>query len=424
MSHNGSFFRNGHRPRVVITGIGAVTPLAHNWPDTWRSLVAGVSAAAPITHFDATDYPTRFAASVRDFDPTKFMDAKEAKRLGSVTHFGWAAALEAIQDAGLDLSREDRERVGIDIGSAFGALDIVEQQAIVLAEGGPRRIRPAIGPAVLISTTPCYVSIQLGITGPVNSQVTACATGIVSLGEAMRRLQRGEVDVMIAGGTDSFQTPLLMATFSRLGALSTRNDDPVHACRPFCRTRDGLLMGEGAAIMVLETLEHAQARGARILAEIVGYALTADAYNLAAPDPAGRGAARAMRLAMQEAGIAGADVDYICAHGTATQLNDSSETAAIKLALGEAAYDTRVSSIKSMVGHMMGAAGAISAATLVGAIQHGIVPPTINYFEPDPECDLNYVPNRAEPRQVDVAMCNAFGFGGQNASMVIRRFRP
>lgn len=415
---------NGAQPRVVITGIGAVTPLAHNWPDTWRALVAGTSAARPITRFDTSDFLTRFAASVQDFDPTKVMDAKEAKRLANVTHFAWSAAVEAVADAALDLSREDSDRVGIDIGSAFGALDIMESQVLLLAEGGPRRIRPALGPSVLISTTPCYVSIQMGITGPVNSQVTACATGIASLGEAARRLQRGEVDVMIAGGSDSFQTPLLMAAFSRLGALSTRNDDPLTACRPFCKTRDGLLMGEGATIMVLETLQHAQARNARILAEITGYALTADAYNLAAPDPAGIGAAKAMRLAMQEAGIDGADVDYICAHGTATALNDPSETAAIKRALGEAAYDTRVSSIKSMVGHMMGAAGAISAATLVGAIQNSVVPPTINYFERDPECDLNYVPNVAEQRTVDVAMCNAFGFGGQNASMVIERFVP
>lgn len=415
---------NGATPRVVITGVGAVTPMANNWPDTWKGLVAGRSTAQSITRFDTTDYPTRFAASVQNFDPTKVMDPKEAKRLANVTQFAWAASAEAVAHAGLDLAKEDRDRVGIDIGSAFGALDIMEGQVLVLAEGGPRRIRPAVGPSVLISTTPCYVSIQLGITGPVNSQVAACATGIASIGEAARRMQRGEVDVMIAGGTDSFQTPLLMAGFSRLGALSTRNDEPATACRPFCKTRDGLLMGEGTTILVLETLDHALARGARILAEITGYALTADAYNLAAPDPTGIGAAKAMKLAMKEAGIIGSDVDYIAAHGTATALNDPSETVAIKLALGEAAYSTRISSNKSMVGHMMGAAGAISAATLVGAIQDGVAPPTINYVEPDPECDLNYVPNVAEQRQVDVAMCNAFGFGGQNASMVIERFVP
>jgi 3-oxoacyl-[acyl-carrier-protein] synthase II len=275
---------------------------------------------------------------------------------------------------------------------------------------------------VLISTTPCFIAINLGVTGPVDSRMSACATGITSLGEAMRRLQRNEVDVMIAGGTDAFQTPLMMASFSRLGAMSTRNDDPATACRPFCATRDGLILGEGATVMVLETLEHAQARGARILAEITGFGVSSDAFHIAAPEPTGIGAAKAMRNAMREAGIEASDVAYIAAHGTATKLNDPSETAAIKLALGEAAYDTRISSAKSMVGHMMGAAGAISAAAVVGAIQDSVVPPTINYREPDPECDLNFVPNRAEQRRVDVGMCNAFGFGGQNASMVIERF--
>lgn len=424
MNHNGNHSHNGAHQRVVITGVGAVTPLGHSWPETWRNLVAGVSAARRITHFDPTDFPTQFACSVTDFDAAKYMDAKEAKRLGAVTQFAWTATQEAVADAGLDLAREDKDRIGIEMGSAFGALDLLEQQVLVLDKGGPRRIKPTVGPAVLISTTPCYIAINLGVTGPVDSRMSACATGITSLGDAMRRLQRDEVDVMIAGGTDSFQTPLMVASFSRLGAMSTRNDDPATACRPFCRTRDGLTLGEGATVMVLETLERAQARGARILAEISGCGLSSDAYNLAAPDPTGAGAAKAMRLAMREAGIQGSEVDYIAAHGTATRLNDPSETAAIKLALGEAAYDTRISSVKSMVGHMMGAAGTISAAAVVGAIQRGVVPPTINYMEPDPECDLSFVPNQAEQRRVEVGMCNAFGFGGQNASMVIRRYQP
>jgi 3-oxoacyl-[acyl-carrier-protein] synthase II len=423
MNNNGSYSRNGVPTRVVITGIGAVTPLGHSWHETWKNLVAGVSAGRRVTHFDATDYPTKFACSVTDFDATKYMDAKEAKRLGTVTQYAWTASQEAITHAGLDLAHQDMDRVGIEMGSAFGALDLLEQQVLVLDKGGPRRIKPTVGPSVLISTTPCYIAINLGVTGPVDSRMSACATGITSLGEALRRLQRGEVDVMIAGGSDAFQTPLMMASFSRLGAMSTRNDDPATACRPFCATRDGLILGEGATVMVLETVEHAQARGARILAEITGCGLSSDAYNLAAPDPTGIGAAKAMKLAMREAGIVGSDVDYIAAHGTATRLNDPSETAAIKLALGEAAYDTRISSAKSMVGHMMGAAGAISAAAIVGAIQDGVVPPTINYMQPDPECDLNFVPNRAEQRQVDVGVCNAFGFGGQNASMVIKRFQ-
>lgn len=414
--------QNGHAPRVVVTGIGAVSPLGHTWPDTWTALKAGTSAGRRITRFDPSDYPTQFACSVMDFDPSKYMDFKEAKRLGAVTHFAWAAIQEAIVHSGLDLKQEDLDRVGLEVGSAFGAMDILEEQVLVLYNDGSRRIKPTLAPAVLISTTPAYASIQLGITGPIDSRMSACATGITSLGEAARKLQRGEVDVMIAGGTDSFQTPVMMVSFSRLGAMSTRNDDPATACRPFCNTRDGMILGEGATMMALETLEHAQARGATILAEITGWALTSDAYNMAAPDPSGKGAARAMKLAMREAQITGEDIDYICAHGTGTRLNDSSETVAIKAALGEAAYDTRISSIKSMVGHMMGAAGAISAAALVSAIQDSIVPPTINYHEPDPECDLHYVPNQAEERQVDAAMCNAFGFGGQNASMVIERF--
>jgi 3-oxoacyl-[acyl-carrier-protein] synthase II len=424
MNHNGSNFRNGAMARVVITGLGAVTPLGHSWPETWRNLVAGVSAGRRVTHFDPTDFPTQFACSVTDFEPAKYMDAKEAKRLGTVTQYAWVATQEALASSGLNLDHEDKDRVGIEMGSAFGALDLLEQQVLVLDKGGPRRIKPTVGPSVLISTTPCYIAINLGVTGPIDSRMSACATGITSLGEAMRRLQRDEVDVMIAGGSDAFQTPLMMASFSRLGAMSTRNDNPVTACRPFCATRDGLILGEGATVMVLETLAHAQARGAHILAEVTGVGLTSDAYNLAAPDPTGGGAAKAMKLAMREAGVSGGDVAFVAAHGTATRLNDPSETSAIKLAFGEAAYDTRISSVKSMVGHMMGAAGAISAASIVGAIQDGVVPPTINYMEPDPECDLHYVPNRAEQRAVDVGMANAFGFGGQNASMVIERFKP
>lgn len=422
MNNNGNSHHNGYSPRVVITGIGAITPLGHSWSETWQNLLAGVSAGRRVTHFDPTNYPTQFACSVTDFNPAQYMDAKEAKRLGTVTQYAWVATQEALVDAGLDLGPIDKDRVGIEMGSAFGALDLLEEQVLALEKGGPRRIKPTVGPSVLISTTPCYIAINLGITGPVDSRMSACATGITSIGEAMRRLQRREVDVMIAGGADAFQTPLMMASFSRLGAMSTRNDDPATACRPFCATRDGLILGEGATVMVLETLEHAQARGARILAEVTGLGLSSDAYNMAAPDPSGIGAAKAMRYAMREAGIDGSEVDFIAAHGTATKLNDPSETAAIKQALGEAAYDTRISSVKSMVGHMMGAAGSISAAAIVGAIQDGMVPPTINYVEPDPECDLNYVPNQAEQRQVDVGMCNAFGFGGQNASMVIRRF--
>ncbi|MEA3335510.1 MAG: beta-ketoacyl-ACP synthase II [Chloroflexota bacterium] len=415
---------NGFRPRIVITGIGAVTPLANTWEGSWQGLTEGVSAGTRISHFDPTGFPTQIACSVQNFNGTDYMHRREARRLGKVTQFAWAAAQEAVSDSGLDMDSEDPERVGIEIGSAFGALNLLEEQAKLLNEGGPRRIKPSVAPSVLISTTPCYVAIRLGVKGPANSQVTACATGITSLGEAAHRIGRGEVDVMVAGGSDSFQSPMIMASFSRLGAMSTRNDDPKTACRPFCATRDGLIMGEGATVMILETLEHAEARGANILGEITGYALTSDAFNLAAPDPTGDGPARAMKMAMKQAGVTGADVDYISAHGTATRLNDPMETKAIKLALGDAAYDTRISSIKSMIGHTMGASGAVGSAVVVNAIRDGLIPPTINYFEVDPECDLNYVPNKAEVCQVDVGMCNGFGFGGQNASIVIRRFVP
>ncbi len=422
MSNHGRV--DGAGPRVVITGVGAITPLGLTWRDSWQAMLEGRSAVRPVTHFDASGYPTRIAALVKEFDPRQYMDHKEAKRLGRVTQFAWAATQEAIANARLDLAAEDPDRVGIEIGSAFGAMDVLEEQSHVLREHGPRRINPTVAPAVLVSTTPCFVAIQLGARGPVDSQVAACASGIVSLGEAARRLQRGEVDVMIAGGADAYASPLILAAFSRLGAMSTRNDEPERACRPFDRTRDGMVLGEGAAIMVMETLEHALARGATILAEFGGYGLTADAHNLAAPDPSGRGAARAMARALAESGLPAEAVNYVCAHGTGTPLNDSAETAAIKHALGEAAYTTAVSSIKSMVGHTMGAAGAVSAAALVQAICEGIVPPTINYQEPDPECDLDYVPNAARRMSVAVAMCNAFGFGGQNASLLLKRFVP
>ncbi|MCD6289173.1 MAG: beta-ketoacyl-ACP synthase II [Anaerolineae bacterium] len=411
-------------PRVVITGIGAITPLGLTWKESWAAMLEGKSAVREITHFDATGFPTRIAAMVKDFDPGEYMPFKETKRLGRVTQFGWAATQQAIAEAGLDMSKEDSERVGIEIGSAFGALDILERQSILLRDNGPRRVNPASAPAVLISTTPCYVAIRLGAHGPVNSPVAACATGVVSLGEAVRRLQRGEIDVAIAGGADAYTSPLIMAAFSRLGAMSTHNDEPERACRPFDRTRDGMVLGEGAVVMVLETLEHAQARGAKILAEFGGYGLSADAYNLAAPDPNGRGAALAMTKALGEAAMAPEDIGYICAHGTGTQLNDVAETAAIKRAFGDTAYRIPVSSVKSMVGHMMGASGALSAAVLVQAINDGIVPPTINYQEPDPECDLDYVPNESRRVQVDAAICNAFGFGGQNASLLLKRFEP
>ena len=410
--------------RVVITGIGAISGLGLDANSTWEGMLAGRTGAGRITHYDPSALPTQIVVAVKDFDPQQVMGRRDARRLGRVTHLATAAVEEALADSGLDLEQEDRTRVGVELGSAFGALDFVEEQACAIRDRGPRAINPAKAPAVLITTTPCYLGIRYGLQGPANSPVAACATGVVSIGEAARRIQRGEADVMLAGGADSYMTPLIMAAFSRLGAMSTRNDEPETACRPFDLTRDGMIMGEGAAVFVLEELEHALARGARILAEYGGMGFTLDAYNMAAPHPEGDGAARAMQRALAEAELLPQAIDYISAHGTGTKLNDISETKAMKTALGEHAYHVPAPSIKPMVGHAMGASGAFGVLTIVKAIETGWIPPTINYNVPDPECDLDYVPNQARQHHVDVGMANAFGFGGQNGSIIIKRYEP
>jgi len=409
---------------VVITGLGAVSPLGLDVRSTWENMLAGRTGAARISVYDPSDLPTQFAAIIQDFDARKYLGRREVRRLGRLTHLAIAATEEAIADAGLDLAQEDPTRVGIEMGSAFGALNIVEDQACVIREKGPRAINPAVAPAVLITTTPCHMAIRYGIRGPANSPVAACATGVVALGEAARRIQRGEVDVMLAGGADSYYSRLILAAFSRLGAMSTRNDSPETACRPFDAERDGMLMGEGAVTMILESLEHAQARGAQILAEYGGMGFTVDAYNMAAPDPEGDGAARAIMQALAEAGLSPDDVDAVAAHGTGTYLNDISETKALKRALGARAYQIPTPSIKPMIGHAMGAAGAFNALVIIQAIRTGWIPPTINYSVPDPECDLDYVPNEARRVHVDAGIANAFGFGGQNGTILIKRFEP
>jgi len=410
--------------RVVITGMGVVSGLGLDANATWEGMLAGRTGAVRITDYDPSDLPTQIVVSVKDFDPSKYMDRREVRRLGRVTHLAVVATMEALAHSGLDFEQEDLTRVGIEIGSAFGALDFVETQACILKEKGPRSFNPAKAPAVLITTTPCHIGIRYGIQGPVNSPVVACATGVVSVGEAARRIQRGEADVMLAGGTDSYMTPLIMSAFSRLGAMSTRNDEPETACRPFDLTRDGMIMGEGAAVMVMESEEHALARGATILAEYGGLGFTLDGYHMAAPHPEGAGAARAMNLALTEANLSSDAVDYISAHGTGTKLNDVSETRAVKKAFGDRAYEIPMPSIKPMVGHAMGASGAFGVFTIVKAIETGWIPPTINYNVPDPECDLDYVPNEARQQHVDVGMANAFGFGGQNGSIIIKRYIP
>ena len=410
--------------RVVITGMGVVSGLGLDRTSTWEGLLAGRTGAGRITDYDPSDLPTQIVVAIKDFNPADYMDRRDVRRLGRVTHLAVVATAEALEQSGLDLEQEDRTRVGIEIGSAFGALDFVETQACILQEKGPRSFNPAKAPAVLITTTPCHIGIRYGIQGPVNSPVVACATGVISVGEAARRIQRGEADVMLAGGTDSYMTPLIMSAFSRLGAMSTRNDEPETACRPFDLTRDGMIMGEGAAVMVLESLDHALARGATILAEYGGLGFTLDGYHMAAPHPEGEGAARAMKNALAEADLPPESVDYISAHGTGTKLNDISETRAVKKAFGEHAYEVPMPSIKPMVGHAMGASGAFGVFTIVKAIETGWIPPTINYSVPDPECDLDYVPNEARQVHVDVGMANAFGFGGQNASIIIKRYEP
>ncbi len=410
-------------PRVVITGIGLVTPLGHDLESSWAGLIAGKSGTGRIIHWDATGFPTQITARVNDWDPKAYMDRKDVRRTSRGAQLAWKATQEALTLSGLDLSQEDRSRIGVEMGLAFGGWDIVEEAGRKLEEDGPRRFNPANATAALISGAPTFIAIKCGITGPTNSQVTACATGITAIGEAARRIQRGDADVMLAGGAEGYLTKMAISTFSRLGAASTRNDEPESACRPFSGDRDGMVVGEGAAAFVLETLEHAQARGAQILAEFAGYGLSEDAFDLVAPEPSGQGATQCMRLALRESGLGVGNIDWIVAHGTGTILNDKAETAAIKRIFGKSAYDIPITSIKSSIGHAMGAAGAQSAAVIVKAMQAHRIPPTINYNELDPDCDLDYVPNVSRAHQVDAGLCNGFGIGGQNASLILKRFK-
>lgn len=416
--------KNGTPPRVVVTGLGAVTPLGVGIEALWSGLVAGRSGITPLTHFDAADFPVRIAGYIHQFQPEEFFDRRDVKRMARFTQLAVVATQEAIQDAGLDISKENPVRVGVEMGNAVGDLQGIADQQDLLRESGPRRIVPTVVPAVLINMGACQVAIQYGAKGPIGAPVAACATGIYGVGDAVRRIQRGEADVMIAGGTESILTPLAIASFWRIQALSTHNDDPERACRPFDKDRDGTVMGEGAGVLILEREDHALARGARIYGEVVGYGVSEDAYHLIAPDPQGDGAARAMQYALDDAGLEPAEVDWVSAHGTATPLNDLSETMAIKQVFGEAAYEVPVSSIKSMIGHTLGAAGAVSIVANLKAIETGFIPPTINLEVPDPQCDLDFVPGVARETTVDVAMSNAFGFGGQNASLIVRRYLP
>lgn len=408
--------------RVVVTGIGSVSPLGLCAGDSWRGLIEGRSAVGPILSFDASTLPVRIAACVKGFDPACYMDRREARRMAPFTQYALAAAAEAVAHAGLNWGAEDPTRVGVTLGSALGGIQVVEDQRALFDQRGPQSINPALIAIALVNTPACSLAIRYGIRGPVLAPVAACATGVVAIGEAARSLAHGDADVALAGATDSVMTSLTITGFARLGALSTKNDRPESACAPFDAGRDGTVVGEGAAVLVLETLAHARRRSAAILAEVAGYGLTCDAHHLVAPDPTGAGASRAILAAMKDACVSAGDVDWICAHGTGTQLNDVSETRAIKLALGERAHLVPVSSIKGAVGHMLGAAGAMSVVAGILAMQTGQIPPTLNYHTPDPECDLDYVPNVARQSSISTIMANGFGFGGQNACVVLRKW--
>ena len=410
--------------RVVVTGMGAITPLGLDVASFWEGLKSGQNGVALITSFDPTGQPVRFAAEVKRFSPENYLERKEARRMDRFTQFAIAATKEALAHSGLQITDENRTRIGTLIASGIGGLQTLEEQHRVFLERGPDRVSPFLIPMMIANMASGQVAIQFGLQGPCTAVVTACAAGTNAIGDAWEIIRRGDADVMIAGGTEAAITPLALASFANARALSIRNDDPEHASRPFDAERDGFVMGEGAGVLVLEELEHALQRGAPILAEITGYAMTADAYHITAPDPEGDGARRVMELAMRKAGVAPDEVDYINAHGTSTPANDRLETLAIKRAFGKHAYRLAISSTKSMTGHLLGAAGAVEAIATVLAIQHQTAPPTINYQVPDPECDLDYVPNTARPMKIDIALSNSFGFGGHNATLVFKRWGP
>lgn len=404
--------------------MGAVTPIGNSVDEYWRNLTAGVSGIGPITQFDPGGLGSRIAAEVKGFDPLQYMDTRTSKRTARFTQFAIACARQALDDSGLQIDDANRESIAVVMNTGGGGiLDTAEGERVLL-EKGSDRVSPFLVPILAANMASCQVAMENGIGGPAITSAAACASGVYSFVEAKQLLDLGVADVVIAGGTEANLHPLAFAAFDNMRALSRRNDEPEKACRPFDLERDGFVFGEGAGVMILETLEHAQARGANIYGELCGGAMTSDAYHITAPEPTGSAAARAMRQALKIAGVEPEGLDLIAAHGTGTQLNDAAETNAIKTALGEAAYRVAVTSPKSMVGHLLGGAGLASGIAAVLAIRDGVIPPTINLETPDPECDLDYVPLKARSAEVNVAMINGFGFGGQNASVVFKRFRP
>ena len=409
--------------RVVVTGIGLVTPVGSDRKTTWDSLLEGKSGIDYISLFDAEGFESRIAAEVNDFDAAPILGRKEARRLDRFAQFACVAALEALEDAGLDMATEDADRVGVLIGSGVGGIITITEQHKILLNKGPKRVSPFLVPMMLGDMASGQVSMMIGAKGPNFSTVSACATGTDSIGEALEMIRRGRADVVIAGGTEAAVCEIGVAGFNSCMALSTRNDDPQGASRPFDSGRDGFVLGEGAGLVVLESLEHAEKRGANVLAELAGYGASSDAHHVTQPHPEGEGAARAMKWAIEDAKLVPENVDYINAHGTSTPLNDKFETIALKRMYGGHAYNLKISSTKSMTGHLLGAAGGIEAAFSVLTIKEGIIPPTINLDDSDPDCDLDYVPNKAIKQKVDVAMSNSLGFGGHNASLIFKSFQ-
>lgn len=410
------------RKRVVVTGLGCVSPVGNNVNETWSALIAGKSGAAPITHFDASRHKTKFAAEVKGFDGPALFGAREARKMDRFAQFATAATLEALAQAKFTIDESNRDRVGILIGSGIGGIMTLLQEQETLRERGPDRVSPFLIPMMISDSAAGMIAIRVGARGPNMSLATACATGTNTVGEAAEMIRRGAADVMIAGAAEAAIVPVSIAGMNVMGALSTRNDDPEKASRPFDKNRDGFLMGEGGAILILESLEHAQARGADILCEFSGYGTSDDAHHISAPAEDGAGAALSMRLALENAGLGVTDIGYINAHGTSTTLNDKGETAAIKTVFGEQAYKIPVSSTKSMTGHLLGASGTLEAVVCAKVLSENLLPPTINYETPDPVCDLDYVPNQARVAQPKHVMSNSFGFGGHNATLILSRF--
>jgi 3-oxoacyl-[acyl-carrier-protein] synthase II len=410
--------------RVVVTGTGLLSPVGLDVESTWSALVDGVSGAAPITQFDASEYPVRFACEVKDFEPTEYMDRKEVRRTDRFLQFALATAAQAMAQADVEeaCSRLKAERFGVIVGSGIGGLATMEQQHNRMLERGPGRVSPFFIPMFIADMASGLISMRYGARGPNYATVSACASSAHAVGMAYRSIKNGECDVMITGGTEATITGLCVAGFASMKALSPRNDDPATASRPFDLNRDGFVLGEGSAMLVLETIEHAQERGAHILAEVVGFGQSADAYHMTAPAPEGAGAQIAMRAAIEDAGVTPSDVQYVNAHGTSTPANDATETAALKAVFGDGAYELVVGSTKSMMGHTLGAAGAIECVVSGLVCQRGVIPPTINFSEPDPECDLDYAHSGAVERPVDIALSNSFGFGGHNVCLAVRRW--